>query len=57
MSSIVFGVSTIDPLMTVDDKELKINFPTIEGNPLFHQLDKRNDSCINNVLKSSGRLR
>lgn len=57
LSSLDFGVATIDPLMIVNNKELKINFVNIEGNSLLQQLDKRNDSRIINALRSSGRLR
>lgn len=57
LSSLAFGVATIDPLMIVDDKELKIDFISIEGNSFLQLLDKRNDERIINALRSSGRLR
>ena len=56
LSSIAFGVATIDPII-FHDNELKIQFATIDGNSYLLQLDKRNDSRITNSLKASGRLR
>lgn len=56
LSSIAFGVATIDPIL-FSDNELKIQFATIDGNSYLLQLDKRNDSRITNSLKASRRLR
>ncbi|TDH23509.1 hypothetical protein EXU57_17050 [Segetibacter sp. 3557_3] len=56
LSSMTFGVATIAPEIN-NNKELKIDFITIEGNSFLQQLDKRNDSRIINTLKASNRLR
>lgn len=56
LSSIAYGVATIDPLFYWDN-ELKIHFATIDGNAYLLQLDKRNDSRITNPLKETGRVR
>jgi hypothetical protein len=56
LSSITFGMATIDPIL-FHNGELRINFATIEGNANFQLLDKRNDDLITNAFRSSGRLR
>lgn len=56
LSSIVFGVATIDPIL-FSDNELKIQFATITGNSYLLQFDKRNNSEIINSLNSIGRAR
>lgn len=57
LSSMVFGLATIDPIIHTSETELSINYFNITGNTLFPTLDKRNDSRIINVLKATGRLR
>lgn len=56
LSSIQFGVATIDPVL-FSDNELTIQFAMITGSSDLQQLDKRNDSRIINALKASGRLK
>ena len=56
LSSIAFGVASIDPILFIDN-ELKIQFATIEGNNYLLQPDKRNDSQITNTLRATGRVR
>ena len=55
LSSINFGLATISPGQ-LNTHELKIDFPTIEGNSFLQQLDYRNDSRIINALKATKRL-
>lgn len=56
LSSIAFGVATIDPIL-FNDKELEIKFASIVGNSYLPQLDNRNNSQIINTLKETGRVR
>ncbi len=56
LSSIAFGLATIDPIL-FSDNALKIQFPTVDGNSYLLQLNKRNDSRIINTLKATGRVR
>lgn len=55
MSSMVFGLATIDPIL-YNNRELRIQFINLTGT-FVHQLDKRNDDRIINTLKATGRLR
>lgn len=55
LSSINFGLATISPGQ-LNIHELKIDFPSIEGNSFLHQLDYRNDIRIINALKATNRL-
>ena len=52
LSSITFGLATIDPL----NQQLRINF-TSNGSSDMLRLDKRNDSRIINSLRKSQRLK
>jgi hypothetical protein len=52
LSSITFGLATIDPL----NQQLRINF-TSNGSSDMLRLDKRNDSRIINSLRKSRRLK
>jgi hypothetical protein len=56
LSSITFGVATTAPFL-FNNKELKIDFATMQGSSFLNQLDKRNDSRIINTLKATSRLR
>lgn len=56
LSSITFGVPTIDPYMA-DDHKLQIDFAKLSNSPLLESLDRRNDEALINALRSSGRLR
>lgn len=55
MSSMVFGLATIDPIL-MSNKELRVDFINLTGT-FVHQLDKRNDDRIINTMKATGRLR
>jgi hypothetical protein len=55
MSSMVFGLSTIDPVL-YNNRELRIQFINSTG-LYIHPLDKRNDDQIIRALKATGRLR
>jgi hypothetical protein len=55
-SSMVFGLATIDPILT-SETEMSIRYVTITGNTYLSSLDKRNDSRIINVLRATGILR
>lgn len=56
LSSIVFGLAMIDPIL-LNDRNLPIQFATIDGNSFLLQLDKRNDERILNALRATRRLR
>lgn len=56
LSSIAFGVATIDPVLA-GNNELPIQFVTIDGNAVLQQLDKRADDRLLAALKKTGRLR
>jgi hypothetical protein len=56
LSSITFGIATLDPWLSRDN-ELSINFQHIDGNTMLPQLDKRNDKRILNTLEKTKRLR
>jgi hypothetical protein len=56
LSSIVFGLATIEPVST-NGKELSIHFAETSENPLLKLNDRRNDSKLLTALKESGRLR
>lgn len=56
LSSLVFGIAYIDPIM-VTNKEMAIEFIKLDNAPHVQKLDKRNDSRLLDVLAESGRLR
>jgi hypothetical protein len=56
LSSMVFGLATIDPLLTFSN-EIKIQFVLINGSSDLLKLDNRNDSRLINSLMTSGRLK
>ena len=56
MSSLVFGLATIDPL-SFHENELKIHYVDLVGDPVLQQLDKRNHERLIRALKETGRLR
>lgn len=56
MSSVIYGIATIDPVLMADN-ELPIKFLHWDGNLTLQQLDRRNDSRIIDALKASGRIR
>jgi hypothetical protein len=55
LSSIAFGVATIDPVL-YNNKELTIYFATVQGSAVLQALDKRNDNRLLTALKETGRL-
>jgi hypothetical protein len=55
MSSMVFGLATIDPIL-YNNRELRIQFINITG-LYVHPLDKRNDDQIIRSLRATARLR
>lgn len=54
LSSIVFGIAFVEPLMTTS--EMKIDFIKLDNAPHVQKLDKRNDSRLLDVMIESGRL-
>jgi hypothetical protein len=56
LSSITFGVATIDPILT-GTNDLPMRYALIDQMPLLQQLDKRNDPRILNAFRATGRLR
>lgn len=56
LSSIVFGIATIDPFW-VTGKELPIRYTLYDNNPALQRLDKRNEARLLAALQQSGRLR
>lgn len=54
-SSLVFGLAVIDPILT-SETEMNIRYLAFDAST-SPTLDKRNDSRILNVLRSTGRLR
>jgi hypothetical protein len=56
LSSITFGVSTIDPAISLGS-ELPIHFALLNGNAMLQSLDQRNDERILYSLRETNRLR
>lgn len=56
MSSIVYGLATIDPVLLTDN-ELPIQYVQWDNNSTLQQLDRRNDARIIQAFKASGRVR
>jgi hypothetical protein len=56
MSSILFGIATINPTF-IEDSKLKVEFAYPEGYQFFQTIDKRNDARILDAFRTSGRLR
>jgi hypothetical protein len=54
MSSLRFGIATIDPIMV--QTELQINYILDQKNPALEKLDKRNDPSILQAFNLSRRL-
>lgn len=55
LSSIVFGIPFVEPLMT--KREIAIGYMWLDNVPQVPNLDKRNDSRLVSALLKSGRLR
>jgi hypothetical protein len=56
LSSITFGIATIDPILT-GTNELPMRYAFMDQVPALQQLDKRNDPRILNAFRATGRLR
>lgn len=56
LSSITFGLATIDPILS-SGNEMTIQFVKLEGSVELNELDKRNDSRITEAFSASNRLR
>lgn len=56
LSSLVIGISTIDPIL-VDHSKLPINYISITGNTFIEELDKRNNTSLIDALKASKKFR
>jgi hypothetical protein len=56
MSSLVFGLATIDPI-SVHNNELTIYYVSLSGDPQLQALDKRNNDRLVKALQANGRLR
>jgi hypothetical protein len=57
LSSIRFGVATIDPVVFTTDNSVSMQYANFTNNPQLTQLDKRNDPRILNAMAASGKLR
>jgi hypothetical protein len=57
LSSITFGLATIDPIIFVNEDELRLSYVGMTGDPQMAQLDKRNDSRLLSALRATDRLR
>ena len=57
LSSLVYGLSTIDPITYPLNNNLIIHYEFIAGNTYLQQFDKRNDARIIDALKQTGRVR
>ena len=57
LSSIAFGIATIDPFMFTTDNSVSMQFANLDNNPQLSQLDKRNDPRLLAAMSASGRLR
>ena len=56
LSSITFGIATIDPILT-GTNDLPMRYAFMDQVPVLQQLDKRNDPAILNAFRATGRLR
>ncbi len=57
LSSLTFGLATIDPLALTTESSVTIQYLNYDNNVQLAQLDKRNDARILNALSATGRLR
>jgi hypothetical protein len=57
LSSIAYGLATIDPIIYTTNNEISIQYATLTGNTYLLQFDRRNDDKIINALKTTGRVR
>jgi len=57
LSSLTFGVATIDPFALTTESSVTLQYLNYYNNVQLAQLDKRNDPRILNALSATGRLR
>jgi len=57
LSSLTFGVATIDPFALTTESSVTMQYLNYDNNVQLAQLDKRNDPRILNALSATGRLR
>jgi len=57
LSSLTFGVATIDPFALTTESSVTMQYLNFDNNVQLAQLDKRNDPRILNALSATGRLR
>jgi hypothetical protein len=57
LSSITFGLATIDPFIFTTDNSVSMQYASLDNNPQLTQLDKRNDPRLLAAMAVSGRLR
>ena len=57
LSSITFGLATIDPFTFTTESSVSMQYANFNNNPQLTQLDKRNDPRLLAAMASSGRLR
>ena len=57
LSSITFGLATIDPFALTTESSVGIQYANFNSNPQLTQLDKRNDPRILEAMAATGRLR
>jgi hypothetical protein len=55
MSSVRYGIATIDPILTAN--ELEMHYLLFAASASIQQLDKRNDPRLLQALRTTGRLR
>jgi hypothetical protein len=57
LSSLTFGVATIDPFGLTTESSVTVQYLNYDNNVQLAQLDKRNDPRILDALSATGRLR
>jgi len=57
LSSITFGLATIDPFTFITESSVTMQYANFNNNPQLTQLDKRNDPRLLEAMSASGRLR
>ncbi len=57
LSSIAFGLATIDPIIYTTENQMSIQYAMISGSSYLLQFDKRNDDRLISALRVTGRVR
>jgi hypothetical protein len=57
MSSIAFGIATIDPIISTTETSLGVQYVGFNNDAYWLSFDKRNDAAIIDAFRNSGRLR